>query len=168
MTNFDDTLHKCVEHIFWDLIDLNGFARGRKNELTFVTGIIIRLAAVMELRMQDIASIFGVTKSTVTDYINYLEKKGYVTRERGTQDRRDIFIVPTTKGREWVQRCNGINFKYAEDGIERFTPKERNDFLRLLVKFVGDIDQPPYKNLLLNKGKEQPEYLRSSQYKPRG
>lgn len=155
MTDFDDNLHKCVEHIFWDLIDAHELARGRKNELTFVTGVIIQLAAVMELRMQDIASILEVSKSTVTDYVDYLEKRGYVTRERGTKDRRDIFIVPTPKGKEWVHRSNGITFKYAEDGMARLTPEERKDFLRLLVKFVGDIDQLPYKNLLESKNNEQ-------------
>jgi DNA-binding MarR family transcriptional regulator len=155
MTQSSDDLQKCVEHIFWDLIDALDIPKGRKNELTLVTGIIIHMAAITELRMQDIATILGVSKSTVTDYINYLEKRGFVSRERGTEDRRDVFIVPTEKGREWVKRDRTIILNYTDEGLTRLTPEERKDFIRLLTKFVGDIDQPPYKNLLKNKDGEK-------------
>lgn len=148
VTESTDRLHRCVEHIYWDLIDMHGIPKGRKNELTFVTGLIIRLAVVTELRMQDIAAMFNVSKSTVTDYINYLEKRGYVTRERGEQDRRDVFIVPSEKGIEWARQSSDINFKYADEGMSRLSPEEQKEFLKLLAKFVGDMDRPPYSNLL--------------------
>ena len=155
MTESPNNLHTCVEHIYWDLIDMHGIPKGRKNELTFVTGIIIQLADVMPLQMQNIASILNVSKSTVTDYVNYLEKREFVKRERGQEDRRDVFIVPTEKGKEWVEKSNGINFKYADEGMSRLTPEEQKVFLKLLEKFIGDVDEPPYNVLLKNKDEEQ-------------
>ena len=144
----NDDLQKCVEHIYWDLIDMHGIPKGRKNELTFVTGLIIQMADVMDLRMQDIAVMLKVSKSTVTDYVDYLEKRGYVDRERGLKDRRDVFIVPTEKGRKWVERSKAINIRYAEAGMNRLTSREQKIFLKLLVKFIGDIDEPPYSVML--------------------
>lgn len=155
MTQSSDDLGKCVEHIFWDLIDALDIPKGRKNELTLVAGIILHMSAIRELRMQDVAAIFGVSKSTVTDYVDYLEKRGFVSRQKGTEDRRDVFIVPTEKGREWVKRDRTIILKYTDGGLTRLTPEERKDFIRLLTKFVGDIDQPPYKNLFRNKDEEK-------------
>ena len=71
--------------------------------------------------MQDIARMFDVSRSTVTDYV---EKKGYVQRVRGEKDKRDVYIEPTTKGREWTSRTASITLKYAEDGMARLTPEE--------------------------------------------
>jgi DNA-binding MarR family transcriptional regulator len=157
MSKSNDTgdLHQCVEHIFWDLIDILDIPKGRKNELTFVTGLIIHLSGVTRLRMQDIAKMFDVSRSTVTDYVDYLEKKGYVQRVRGEKDKRDVYIEPTAKGREWISRSADITLKYAEDGMARLTPEEREVFIRLLMKFVGDFDRPPYDKMLKEMKKEE-------------
>ncbi len=146
--NGTEQLHLCVEHIYWDLIDILDIPKGRKNELTFVTGLIIHMSTVTRLRMQDIARMFGVSRSTVTDYVDYLEKKGYVKRMRGDMDKRDIFIEPTNKGREFVLDRERKTLDYANSGVGRLTPAERKVFLRLFMKFVGDFENPPYDNML--------------------
>lgn len=143
-----DPLHLCVEHIFWDLIDIHDIPKGRKNDLTPVAALIIYLSVVTRLRMQDIARMFDVSRSTVTDYVDYLEKKGYVKRVRGEDDKRDVFIKPTGKGKEWVTRIDHKTLDYANDGMSRLTQEEQQAFLRLLTKFVGDIDRPPYDKML--------------------
>jgi|AGTN01.2.fsa_nt_gi Transcriptional regulators len=150
-----ERLRFCIEHIYWDLIDVYGIARGRKNELTFVSGVILHLSSVTELRMQDIADILKVSRSTVTDYVDYLEKRGYVRRQRGDKDKRDVFVVPTEKGREWVTRNERQAFDYVNEGMERLTPEERETVIKLLSKFIGDSDQPPYGNLLNRRTKDE-------------
>jgi DNA-binding MarR family transcriptional regulator len=150
-----DELHLCVEHIYWDLIDIFDIPKGRKNELTFVTGLIIHLSTVTRLRMQDIARMFDVSRSTVTDYVDYLERKGYVRRVRGKDDKRDVYVEPTQKGRSWVSKFDNITQKYADDGVSRLTPEEREIFLRLLVKFVGDFEKPPYDKMLREREKQE-------------
>jgi DNA-binding MarR family transcriptional regulator len=150
-----DRLRQCVEHIYWDLIDTYGVARGRKNELTFVAGVILHMSTVTNLRMQDIADILEVSRSTVTDYVDYLEKRGYVKRERGSQDKRGIYVVPTEKGREWVAGTKKQAFGYVNEGMTRLTPEEREAFVGLLAKFVGDADQPPYTRLMSRRPGEE-------------
>jgi DNA-binding MarR family transcriptional regulator len=150
-----DRLRQCVEHIYWDLIDAYGVARGRKNELTFVSGVIQHMSTVTKLRMQDVADILEVSRSTVTDYVDYLEKRGYVRRERGSEDRRGIFVVPTEKGREWVAGTKKQAFGYVNEGMSRLTPAEREAFVELLAKFVGDSEQPPYMPLMSRRPDEE-------------
>lgn len=151
MTTADDPkvlMHRCVDHVFWDLIDIHDIPKGRKNDLTPITALIIYLSVIMRLRMRDIAGIFDVSRSTVTDYVDYLEKKGYVRRVRGDEDKRDIFIEPTSRGREYVRDKEIKTLDYANAGIERLTPEERQVFLRLFMKFVGDFEKTPYENML--------------------
>jgi DNA-binding MarR family transcriptional regulator len=151
MTTADDPeamMHQCVEHVFWDLIDIHDIPKGRKNDLTPITALIIYLSVIMRLRMRDIATIFDVSRSTVTDYVDYLEKKGYVQRVRGDEDKRDIYIEPTKKGREFVVDKERKTLDYANAGVGRLTPDERKVFLKLFMKFVGDFDKTPYENML--------------------
>ncbi len=141
-------MHQCVEHVFWDLIGIYDIPKGRKNDLTPITALIIYLSVIMRLRMSDVARIFDVSRSTVTDYVDYLEKKGYVKRMRGDMDKRDIFIEPTNTGREFVLDRERKTLDYANSGVGRLTPAERKVFLRLFMKFVGDFENPPYDNML--------------------
>lgn len=153
MTDGAERLNQCMEHIFWDMIDIHGISRGRKNELTFVTSLIVHLTVVMRLRMQDIARIMDVSRSTVTDYVDYLETRGYVQRVRGDDDHRDIYVEPTEKGREWIAHSMDKTYVYTQECISRLTPEEREIFIQLLIKFIGDYDNPPFYKMLQAKEK---------------
>lgn len=163
-----DRLRLCVDHIYWDLIEVNGIARGRKNELTFVTGLILHLSTITKLRMHDIAAIFDVSRSTVTDYVDFLEKRGFVRRERGAEDRRDIYVVPTEKGLEWVEHAERMTFGYVKEGMSRLTPEEQKAFLALLTRFVGNTEEPPYHKLLNRSRQGREEYGRHEHKDVRG
>ena len=51
-------------------------------------------------KMSDIARKLNVTAGTLTTNINSLEDKGYIVRERSTQDKRVVWVILTEKGRK--------------------------------------------------------------------
>ena len=141
-------MHECMKHILFDLIDVMHISCGRKKEMTLITGLIIYLTIEKGLRMQDIARIFEVNRSTVTEYVDFLEKRGYITRVHGEEDRREVFIEPTAKGKRWAAYCEKLIMRYANSGLKSFTPEERDVFIGLLKKFVGDFDRAPYDHIV--------------------
>ena len=62
---------------------------------------IIEAVGVKEPRnMSMIAGRLNVTVSTLTTNMNGLEKKGYIRRERGQEDKRVVYATLTEKGRK--------------------------------------------------------------------
>lgn len=62
---------------------------------------IIEAVGVEEPRnMSAIAARLTVTVSTLTTNMNGLEKKGYIRRERGQEDKRVVYVTLTDKGRK--------------------------------------------------------------------
>lgn len=50
--------------------------------------------------MSMIAKILNVTVGTLTTNMNSLEDKGYIIRQRSTQDKRVVLVILTDKGRK--------------------------------------------------------------------
>jgi DNA-binding MarR family transcriptional regulator len=124
-----------------------GYDLGKKNDLSPAGVYIVYLCHFYRLRMKDIAEMSNVSKSSVTESVNTLEKNGYVRRVRGEKDRRDIFIEPTEKANAWVLRTEKKIAEFMELSLERLTPEEQTQFLSLFNKFVGDENTIPYDNL---------------------
>ena len=62
---------------------------------------IIDAIGIAEHRsMSMIAKTLNVTVGTLTTNMNSLEDKGYITRQRSTQDKRVVLVVLTDKGRK--------------------------------------------------------------------
>ena len=144
MEDGNKDLNRCIEKLVWDFIDIHGFASGRKSEITLIASIIVFLASRKRIQMKEVAETLDVSNSTVTDYINYLENKGFVRRVRSDQDRREVFIEITETGKGWMARNKQTTMDYIEGCMSRLNPEEREAFIRLLVKFAGDLDGPPY------------------------
>lgn len=51
-------------------------------------------------RMSVIATSLNVTVGTLTTNMNGLEKKGYIVRERSSEDKRVVLVTLTEKGRK--------------------------------------------------------------------
>lgn len=73
----------------------------------------------------DLARMLNVSKPMITTHINVLEKKGYITKELSTVDKRAYYIIPTDKAEELAQKTNIVlnqQLKKIEDsmGKEKF------------------------------------------------
>ena len=121
-----------------------GYEVGKKGDLSPNGVFIVYLCHFYRLRMKDLAEKSGVSKSSITESVDTLEKKGYVRRVRGDKDRRDIYIEPTEKANEWIMRTERNIHAFMEAGLARLAPKEQAQFMDLFGKFVGQGDTIPY------------------------
>jgi DNA-binding MarR family transcriptional regulator len=134
-----------LAYIISDKILINS---GQQDGLSSVYAGIMYCSYWWRMRMQDIVQMTGVTKSTVTHYVDYLEKKGYVLRVRDGEDRRDVYIQLTDQGRSWVETNHSRMERYLEQSRKKFSKEEWLTLIGLMSRLVGDLDKTPYEKLL--------------------
>jgi len=125
-----------------------GIGPGLRSDLSPAESFIVYRCNFFTVTMKDIANANDVGKSTVTYYIDSLEKKGYVRRVRGETDKRDVFAVPTEKAKAWMAEIERNVLEYVQQGMSRLTPAERRQFVTLFSKFVGETQTMPYERIM--------------------
>ncbi|MCT7377341.1 MarR family winged helix-turn-helix transcriptional regulator [Chelativorans salis] len=92
--------------------ELNARTLARATGLTTPQLIVLEIvAAAGRLTPKDIAARAGVGQATATALVDKLEARGLVTRTRGEQDRRVVWVAPTEAGLEML--------KAAPDPLQR-------------------------------------------------
>jgi DNA-binding MarR family transcriptional regulator len=143
-------LRKSIALLQVSMNRIVGKDKGKKDEISSIGISILHFSYHRKMRMSDIARIHNVSKSTATDYIDNLERRGYVRRMKSEDDLRDVFIEPTSKGRKWVEGMNQMIHDYIHEGLSRLDPEEQHQFIALLSKFVGISDDIPYDEVMEN------------------
>ena len=69
--------------------------------------------------VRGIASKLRVSKPVVTRALNRLGTLGYLTRQRDTADKRNIFVVLTGKGASFLDEFERLISGHQRGGIER-------------------------------------------------
>ena len=88
----------------------------------------------VDVFQRDIERDFSITRSTVTNILQLMEKKGYIERQSVPQDARLKRLVLTDKGAQ-VHEKTMLSFHQTEDFVAGLlTEAERDELLRLLVK----------------------------------
>jgi DNA-binding MarR family transcriptional regulator len=139
----------CTALLWVALTKINREERG-KSEVSFTAFSILKLLHMSNkgrIRMQDLAKLNGVSKSTVTDYIDNLEKKGYVVRVKDEADQRGLYMRLTEKGEEIAQDNEEKILKYLETCASNLTGEELETFAVLFSKFMGGVGTVPFPEL---------------------
>ena len=84
--------------------------------------------------MSMIAKELSVTVGTLTIAMNSLVKKGYVTRERGKEDRRVVYISLSEKGRHAYEHHEQFHHDMIEAILQDLTPDETESLVKALAK----------------------------------
>lgn len=150
MDDMDKSLHRSLELLVWDFMDLHGFTNSRKAEITLMAALTMFIVQQGRTQMKDLANAFNVTNSTVTDYVDYLEKKGFVKRVRSDKDRREVYVQITEKGQDWIKHSKDITDNYMEARLSKLTPDERRTLI-VLVNKIFENDEP-YKGHISGEG----------------
>ena len=90
-----------------------------------------RDAAVFQ---RDIEREFSITRSTVTNILQLMERKGYITRQSVEQDARLKQLVLTEKGRQFHENTMLALHQTDEYVAGLLTEEENTELLRLLNK----------------------------------
>ncbi len=97
------TLNEVLVRLFRDIMDIEQQAiiTQEFNNITNNDMHVIEAIGIGEPKnMSSIARELSVTVGTLTIAMNSLVKKGYVTRQRGKEDRRVVYISLSEKGKE--------------------------------------------------------------------
>ena len=115
-----------------------GLQKGRKSDLSPIAISILYTSHTKKLQVTDISTIFDIKKSTASGYVDTLETKGYVKRVKDEKNRRNTYVVPTTKGGKWIQTKETILSGYIKKHMAKLTVDEQKEFIDLLGKFVKE------------------------------
>lgn len=121
-------------NLLWD-VDM-----GKRSPLSPAAIETIYSAYFSPLYMGEVAEMLGVSRSTATDHINYLEREGYVRREPDAEDRRKIRVVTTERAGEWILSVEERLFGYIEASLAKMTGEEQEQFACLTTLFTGVSD----------------------------
>ena len=95
---------------------------------------IIEAIGVEEPRnMSVIAGRLSVTVSTLTTNMNGLEKKGYIHRERGQEDKRVVYATLTEKGRKAFYHHRDFHKKMIRAIVKDLSEDETEILYRCLL-----------------------------------
>ena len=100
--------------------------------------------------LASMAKFLGVSKPTVTGIMNTLEKEGFITRKRGSKDRRRVEISFTQKALDVFQRMETFS-SFLLEGLIGSIPDELVNRLTENVATLTKKMSVMYAQQLLNK-----------------
>ena len=86
-----------------------------------------------------LAELSGLTTGTVTGVLDRLERAGFVRRERDSNDRRKVLVVPTEDGTARLMSAYAGHGAYTERVLASRTPDE----LRVIAAFLRELNASP-------------------------
>ena len=93
-------------------------------------------------RMSEIAKRLSVTVGTLTTNMNNLEDKGYIVRERSTEDKRVVLVSLTEKGRKAFFHHRDFHKKMIRSIVSDLDEDEMKVLIRCLKKLEVFFDNP--------------------------
>ncbi|MDD1729726.1 MAG: methyltransferase domain-containing protein [Methanospirillum sp.] len=120
---------------------LFGTNRGRKNLLSPGAIEILYTSYFSPVCMGDIAGMLGISPSSATDLVNYLEREGFVCRVQDPDNRRVIRVVPAEKGKIWLLETEEKIYGFLESHLSRLPENDRYLFADLCSRFTGVEDE---------------------------
>ena len=131
-------LKQALTLIHQTISNVLGLQRGRKSDLSPVAISILYNIHARKMQVTDISRLYDIKKSTASGYVDNLEKKGYAKRVKDEKNRRNTYVVPTTKGQKWIQTKETILSGYIKKHMAKLTIDEQKEFVDLLGKFVKE------------------------------
>lgn len=105
-------------------------------------GIFFHLFGGKELRMKELADLIHRNKSTLTPLVNKLEKRGYVSKRKSSEDSRVTFISLTDKGEAMAPLFRGVADDLVNQSFAGLSDKEQGTLASLLGRVLANFDEP--------------------------
>lgn len=123
------------------------FLIGRKKEIYGETqkhgmrgkdAIILKTIAYMQdgkpVKMKEIASFFHISAPACSQLINRLEKMGYITREKGIEDKRSVGICISEKAKKEMEENEHFLTEQLLNLVDYLGEEEATLLLQLMKK----------------------------------
>lgn len=99
-------------------------------------GVLAVLSELGGVSQQTLADVLAVDRSTIVDFVDELEEKGYVRRRRNPDDRRAYAIELTARGARVQQQAAQLLATCEGHYLEPLSAAERTTLLELLGRLV--------------------------------
>ncbi|MEM7692937.1 MAG: MarR family transcriptional regulator [Pseudomonadota bacterium] len=96
--------------------------------------ILLTMAELGCVPMQDVTNRFGRDKSQMTRAIQSLERKGLVARVPSQADRRVVFVRLTPPGEAFVDTLRAVISQTIDEILEPISPEERQYLKNVLSR----------------------------------
>ena len=91
------------------------------------------------LALGEISALLLVTGGNITYMVDELEARGYVARERCTEDRRVVYAALTPQGTKLLDRIFPEHARCIADMFSALDPQELAEFRRLVKKLGQEV-----------------------------
>jgi MarR family transcriptional regulator, lower aerobic nicotinate degradation pathway regulator len=106
-------------------------------------GLMLVLSTEGPLSQQELADWVRTDRTTMVAFVDGLEERGYVRRERNPVDRRAYRLQLTAEGRRALTRGRGLMRRAENNLLRSLDADERERLVELLGKIAADIGRPP-------------------------
>ena len=97
-------------------------------------GVLFLLQEKDGQRMNELSAVLGIDNSTMTGYIDRLEKSGYVKRKPCPDDRRALLITITPTGRDQADKASPVINAVNDQILSGLSNQEIDGFKSVLNK----------------------------------
>jgi MarR family transcriptional regulator, organic hydroperoxide resistance regulator len=113
-------------------------------ELTYAQAqVLFYVAQHPDCHMGQVAKTFNVTLSAITQIVDRLVQKRFLTRSSKPADRRVYILELTTEGKALVQELETLQVEVLEPVLQRLSARDRNHLINGLEKFVEAVTDGP-------------------------
>lgn len=93
------------------------------------------------IRASELAGLLYVHRSAITVRVDKLVKKGLLERERDEEDRRNVYLRVSEKGKEFYQTLESKINEFVEAIIRDIPKNELENFLNVFEKIATYIEK---------------------------
>jgi DNA-binding MarR family transcriptional regulator len=97
---------------------------------------LFKLRRLGPLRVKDLAVQLRLDSTTVSRHVDELERRGLVVREQDRTDRRAVLVRLSPRADEVLDDAEVERRGKLRDGLQDWSPSDRETFVRLLSRFV--------------------------------
>ena len=132
-----ETLNDVLVNLFRDI---SGIEQKAVRELGYLDitmndlHVIEAIGAGEPKSMSSVARALSVTVGTLTIAVNSLVKKGYVIRQRSSEDRRVVLISLSARGKDVFKHHDSFRQSMIDSIVKELTPEELEVLTRALTK----------------------------------
>lgn len=145
---FTEVYQKFKLHFYREI-----FSRFQSREASLTTVETFCMEAIQSMKyptINEFASFLRISPPNAAYKINSLVKKGYLTRVRSTDDKREFHLQVTQKYMDYYNVSNRYLTKITDRMSDRFSPEQCQQLEHILTvistELMPELDIPPLKH----------------------
>lgn len=103
------------------------------------------------LTIKDISCFYEIKSSTAIQFVNSLEKHGYIVRMNDPKDKRVTLVTLTEFGKEMGKVISQKNYEMVQKILEKQEKEELEQAFQVIHKMINTIESIPIETLSYRK-----------------